>query len=626
MFREDTIKENSSSPKQNKIRQLSEHTINLIAAGEVIERPAAVVKELVENALDSGANRIVIHLINGGIDRIQVKDNGCGMSSDDLSLAIERHCTSKIIEEDLVQIKTLGFRGEALPSIGAAARLKIISRTMDASQAWQIHVEGGKTKAVSPAAGQCGTQVIVEDLFFATPARRKFLKTPRVEFSRCEAMIQRLAVARPEVAFCLIRDDKTIFDLPIQTRKERILSILTDIREEELIFIDFQREELHLTGFIGASSVNRSTTNGQIMVVNDRPVVDPVMQTAIRVGYRDVLEKGRHPVVALFLTVPMDQLDVNVHPAKTELRFSDDAAVRALLIGSIQKSLAMGAGNSGVHPESLQVVPRQYQQKSSNIQYPSVTQRLFSEPNDLSVIQTIKSQENYSFLNEGALSVRDVDSALVQFSKSNGVSNHSEINLPLGTAIAQIFKTYILAVTTEDEFVMVDQHAAHERLTHEALRKQYLEQGIRSQPLLLPEVVDLTDSQIQCLLEFKKNLEGLGIELESFGGKSILVRALPQLLGPISAKELLTDLVEELEADEQANPNEADSLHLRLDAIISRMACHHSVRAGRMLNTDEMNALLRQMEETPRAGTCSHGRPTWLKWSKKDIEKLFHRS
>lgn len=620
------IKTDISSQKQNKIRQLSEHTINLIAAGEVIERPAAVVKELVENALDSGANRIVIHLINGGIDRIQVMDNGCGMSPDDLSLAIERHCTSKIIEEDLVHIQTLGFRGEALPSIGAAARLKIISRTTEAAQAWQIHVEGGKTKGVFPAAGQRGTQVVVEDLFFATPARRKFLKTPRVEFSRCEAMIQRLAAARPEVAFCLIRDEKTILDLPIQTRKERILSILTDIREEELIPIDFQREDLHLTGFIGASSVNRSTTNGQIMVVNDRPVVDPVMQTAIRVGYREVLEKGRHPVVALFLTVPMDQLDVNVHPAKTELRFSDDAAVRALLIGSIQKSLAMGAGNIGVHPESLQVVPRQYQQKTANIQYPPTVQRSFSEQHDLPVVKPSTNQQNTSFFNEGALSVRDVDSALVRFSAPRDEPEYQKDSFPLGTAIAQIFKTYILAVTAQDELVMVDQHAAHERLTHEGLRTQYLEQGIRTQPLLLPEIVDLTDSQRQCLLEFKESLEGLGIELESFGGKSILVRALPQLLGAISAKDLLIDLIEELEADEQANPNETEALHLRLDAILSRMACHHSVRAGRALNIDEMNALLRQMEATPRAGTCSHGRPTWLKWSKKDIEKLFHRS
>lgn len=625
-MREEKHKENFSSLNQNKIRQLSEHTINLIAAGEVIERPAAVVKELVENALDSGADRIVIHLINGGIDRIQVIDNGCGMSSEDLSLAVERHCTSKIIEEDLVHIKTLGFRGEALPSIGAAARLKIISRIEEASQAWQISVEGGKTKGVSPAAGQQGTQVIVEDLFFATPARRKFLKTPRVEFSRCEAMLQRLAVARPEVSICLMRDDKTIFDLPIQTRKERVLSILTDIREEELIPIDFQREDLHLAGFIGASSVNRSTTNGQIMVVNDRPVVDPVMQTAIRVGYRDVLEKGRHPVVALFLDVPLDQLDVNVHPAKTELRFSDEAGVRAILIGSIQKSLAMGAGEIGVHPESLQVIPRQYQPKAASIQYPPSVNRSVSFQNEPTITQSFSSQQMDSLLSGGALSVRDIDSALVSFSSGDVEQESNNASFPLGTAIAQIFKTYILAVTAQDEMVMVDQHAAHERLTHEALKKQYLEQGIRSQPLLLPEVIELPDSQLQCLLDFKDSLEGLGIEIESFGGKSILVRALPQLLGTISAKSLLIDLVEELEADEQANPNETESLHLRLDAILSRMACHHSVRAGRSLNMDEMNALLRQMEETPRAGTCSHGRPTWLKWSKKDIEKLFHRS
>ncbi|MDI2112272.1 DNA mismatch repair endonuclease MutL [Commensalibacter nepenthis] len=610
----------------NKIRQLSEHTINLIAAGEVIERPAAVVKELVENALDAGANRIVIHLVNGGIDRIQVIDNGCGMSSNDLPLAIERHCTSKLKEEDLIHIQTLGFRGEALPSIGAAARLKIISRTKNASQAWQISVEGGKTKGISPSAGQEGTQVVVEDLFFATPARRKFLKTPRVEFSRCESMIQRLAVARPEVSLCLIRDDKTVFDLPIQTQQERILAILTDIRKEELIFIDFQREELHLTGFLGASSVNRSTTNGQIMVVNNRPVIDPVMQTAIRVGYRDVLEKGRHPVVALFLSVPLDQLDVNVHPAKTELRFSDEANVRALLIGSIQKSLAMGAGNIGVHPESLHVVPRQYQSKSVNIQYPSSIQRPLFSPPEPSVPQHTSLQQMDVLFNQSALSARDVGNSLVTFSNPTFGKDTKDIVFPLGAAIAQIFKTYILSVTSEDELVIVDQHAAHERLTHELLKKQYIEQGICAQPLLIPEVIELSDSQIQCLLDFKESLEGLGIELESFGGRSILVRSLPKLLGAISVKPLLIDLVEELEADEQAQPKETESLHFRLDAILARMACHHSIRAGRSLKIDEMNALLRQMEETPRAGTCSHGRPTWLKWSKKDIEKLFHRS
>ncbi|CAI3926050.1 DNA mismatch repair ATPase MutL (MutL) (PDB:1B62) [Commensalibacter communis] len=623
---EDSDRENISFQNHNKIRQLSEHTINLIAAGEVIERPAAVVKELVENALDSGADRIVIHLVNGGIDRIQVIDNGCGMSSDDLSLAIERHCTSKLKEEDLVHIQTLGFRGEALPSIGAAARLKIISRIENASQAWQISVEGGKTRGISPAAGQKGTQVVVEDIFFATPVRRKFLKTPRVEFSRCEAMIQRLAVARPEVSFCLIRDDRTIFDLPIQTQQERILAILNDIRKEELIAIDFKREELRLTGFIGASSVNRSTTNGQIMVVNDRPVIDPVMQTAIRVGYRDVLEKGRHPVVALFLAVPLDQLDVNVHPAKTELRFSDEANVRALLIGSIQKSLSIGAGNIGIHPESLHVVPRQYQSKPTNIQYPSSIPRSLPTQSDSPLVEQAPKQQLDVLFNRGALSARDVGNSLVTFSNPVFGKEFDNTSFPLGTAVAQIFKTYILAVTGQDELVIVDQHAAHERLTHELLKKQYLEQGIRSQPLLLPEVIELSDSHIQCLLDFKDSLEGLGIELESFGGKSILVRSLPQLLGAISAKPLLIDLAEELEADDQANPEETETLHHRLDAILARMACHHSVRAGRSLKIDEMNALLRQMEETPRAGTCSHGRPTWLKWSKKDIEKLFHRS
>ncbi|MDI2090534.1 DNA mismatch repair endonuclease MutL [Commensalibacter oyaizuii] len=623
-MREDKTEEFSSQP--SKIYQLSEHTINLIAAGEVIERPAAVVKELVENALDAGANRIFIYLTNGGIDRIQVIDDGCGMSPSDLRLSVERHCTSKIIKDDLVHISTLGFRGEALPSIGAAARLKIISRTINADQAWQISVEGGKIGEVTPAAGQTGTQVIVEDLFFATPARRKFLKTIRVEYTRCETMIQRLAIARPSVSFCLVRNDKIVFDVPAQTQKERILAILSEIRAEELIDLDFKRDDLHLVGFIGASSVNRSTTSGQIMVVNDRPVVDPVMQTAIRVGYRDVLEKGRYPVVALFLKVPLDQIDVNVHPAKTELRFADEASVRALIIGSIHKSLAMGAGMVGVHPESLQVIPRQYHPKSVSVQYPS-------PPRDLGLLSTQATPSKLpdrpaSLFATEALSFRDVENSLVSFTEfeNDKVDHHEEKVFPLGHAIAQLFKTYILSVTEDESFVLVDQHAAHERLTHEALREQYLENAIRSQPLLLPEVIDLSHIQVQCLLDYKESLADLGIEIESFGGRSILVRALPQLLGAISARDLLVDLAEELEMDEQASPKESESIHNQLDTIISRMACHNSIRAGKALNIDEMNALLRQMEATPRAGTCSHGRPTWLKWSKKDIEKLFHRS
>ncbi|WP_338330815.1 DNA mismatch repair endonuclease MutL [Commensalibacter sp. Nvir] len=604
-----------------KIRQLSEHTINLIAAGEVVERPSAVVKELIENALDARARRICVRLDNGGIDCVQVTDDGYGMSPEELKLAVGRHCTSKIIEDDLIHIATLGFRGEALPSIGSVARLSIISRCEGASQAWQICVNGGKVGEPMPAAGIKGTEVTVKDLFYSTPARRKFLKTSRAETSRCEGVIQRLAVARPEVSFCYIRNDKTIFNLPMQSQHERILALFSDVRREELIPLDFVRDDLRLTGYIGASSVNRSTTTGQVLVVNQRPVIDLVMQNAVRVGYRDVLERGRHPVVTLFLSVPLDKIDVNVHPAKMELRFANEAAVRSLIIASIQKSLAIGAGHAGVHPESLHVIPHSFQHKSASIQYPSFQSMGVNE----SSVANSETKEQLSNLGE-SLSFRDAQSL-----SSSSVMNIKSVEqtpngFTLGIAVAQIFKTYILSVTEKNEFVIVDQHAAHERLTHEILRKQYLENGIASQALLIPEVLEFTESQLSRLLAFKESLLDLGIEIEFFGGQSLIVRALPQVLGSISAYLLLKDLAEELEVDEQASPHETDALHNRLDAILARIACHHSVRAGRVLKAEEMNSLLRQMELTPKAGTCSHGRPTWLKWSKQDLEKLFGRS
>jgi len=605
------------------IRPLSEHTVNLIAAGEVIERPAAVVKELVENALDAGAGRIEINLDNGGIDHIQVIDNGCGIEAADLPLAVSRHCTSKLFEDDLVNIKTLGFRGEALPSIGAAARLKIISRVKSAESAWQISVEGGKIINPSPAAGQMGTQVVVEDLFYALPARRKFLKTARVEYNRCEMIIQRLAISHPDVSFTVTKDGKTVLNLPIQSQKDRILAVFSDIHDEELIMLNFDRGDLKLSGFISAPSVNRATTNGQIMVVNDRPVADPVMQMAIRVGYRQVLEKGRYPVAVLFLQLPLDQVDVNVHPAKTELRFADEAAVRALIIGSIQKSLAIGAGVANVNPESLHVFPTtQYHPIKASIQYPAYQQRMGI--NNKEFIQEEDACAGDSFELGAGLSFKDVGDTLSRLPDKK--YQKTTATLPLGYAVAQIFKTYIVAVTEHEEFVIVDQHAAHERLTHEALRQQYLEAGIQTQPLLIPEAIEFSAVHYRCLMGFKDSLADLGIEIESFGEKTILVRALPQLLGSISAQSLLIDLAEELQDKEQMSVNDIESVHTQLDAILARMACHNSVRAGRSLNEEEMNALLRQMEATPRAGTCSHGRPTWLKWSKKDMEKLFHRS
>ncbi|KDE19444.1 DNA mismatch repair protein MutL [Acetobacter aceti 1023] len=623
------------------VRRLPEVIVNRIAAGEVIERPAAAVKELVENAIDAGAHRLEVSLAGGGVDRIIVTDDGVGMSADDLALAVDRHCTSKLRDETLVHISTLGFRGEALPSIGAAARLCITSRPRGESGAWRIRVEGGKVSPVEPAAGAPGTSVVVEDLFFATPARRKFLKSARVEGRHAENVVRRLALAVPQTAFRFVLDERVLFDLPAQDMAARSAALLDASEADGFLEISGERDGMTLSGFICPPSVHRSTANGQFMLVNGRPVVDPVLKTAVRVAYRRVIEPGRHPVVALMLTVPPDRVDVNVHPAKTELRFADEASVRSLVIGTIQRALEHGAGGVGVRPV-LSSAPRQariwYPPEKGAV--PPVPAPAFHAP----------TPEGARFA-EGRLQFGDAPAArtlppIAMPSSDTGwdlpqTSANAEVtpphaaamapaqpvaaDHPLGAAIAQVLDTYILAVAADGSLVLVDQHAAHERLTHERLRAQFLSGQVQAQRLLVPDVVDLPRAQVDLLLARQPTLEKLGVEIEAFGGDSVLVRALPAMLRSSDAVNLLRDLADELEADENGAPDEMAALDGRLDAVIARMACHGSIRAGRRLSVEEMNALLRQMEETPRAGTCSHGRPTWLKLSKADLEKLFGR-
>ncbi|AZV40205.1 DNA mismatch repair protein MutL [Komagataeibacter xylinus] len=617
----------SSTPELPVIRRLSEQVVNRIAAGEVIERPAAALKELVENALDSGAKRIGIRLDRGGIDRIEVTDDGCGMSPDDLCLAVERHCTSKLRDETLVRISTLGFRGEALPSIGAAARLTVMSRRHGADSAWSICVEGGAVGQPEPCAGPAGTRVLVEDLFFATPARRKFLKSPRVESSHAENVVRRLALSAPHVAFRLEFDQRVVLDLPAQDRAARVAAILEAGQADGLLLVEGQRGDLKLSGYICAPSVHRATANGQMLLVNGRPVVDPVLRTAVRVAYRNVMEHGRHAVVALSLEIPPEQVDVNVHPAKTELRYADSAAVRALVIGTLGRVLGTGAGIAGVRPDLLQ----SRGPSAARIWYPP------ERGNDAAGLSTRMAaplapapQADHglppgfaeSSLPLAALPAarKAVPEAVLAHTDTAAAMAH-----PLGAAVAQVLGTYILSQTADGALVLVDQHAAHERLTHEILRAQYLDGEIRAQRLLLPEVVDLPARQVDVLLPFAPALARLGIEIEPFGGTAVLVRALPALLGKENPASMLRDLAEELEADELSTPAQADALDSRMDAIIARMACHGSVRAGRRLTHEEMNALLRDMERTPRAGTCSHGRPTWLKLEKADLERMFGR-
>lgn len=622
-------------PDRPHVRRLPEVIVNRIAAGEVIERPAAAVKELIENAIDAGARRLDISLDGGGVERMIVTDDGVGMSPDDLSLAVERHCTSKLGDETLVHINTLGFRGEALPSIGAAARLSITSRPRGESGAWRIRVEGGKTYPPEPVAGAFGTSVVVEDLFFATPARRKFLKSARVEGRHVESVVRRLALAVPQTAFRFVLDGREVLDLPAQDMAARAAALLDASEADGFLTIDGAREGMTLSGFICPPSVHRSTANGQFMLVNGRPVVDPVLKTAVRVAYRRVIEPGRHPVVALMLTVPPEQVDVNVHPAKTELRFADEAAVRSLVIGTLQRALEHGAGVAGVRPV-LSSAPR-----ASRIWYPPEQGQAAVQP-----APAYPAAAQGSGMAEPRLMFGDAPSARTlptvfatgqtepwpevaqagpAAETAGGAGALPPLDHPLGAAVAQVLDTYILAVAADGSLVLVDQHAAHERLTHERLREQYLSGHVQAQRLLVPDVVELPRVQQDLLLARQPMLERLGVEIEEFGGGSILVRALPAMLGKSDAVSLLRDLADELEADDTGAPDEMASLDGKLDAVIARMACHGSIRAGRRLAPEEMNALLRQMEATPRAGTCSHGRPTWLKLSRNDLEKLFGR-
>jgi len=572
------------------IRRLAETTVNRIAAGEVIERPAAAVKELVENALDARAQRIEVILAGGGIERIEIIDDGCGIAQEQLALAIERHATSKLADEALVRITTLGFRGEALPSIGAAARLTLISRPAGQDSAYRINVSGGAVSEVSPAPGVKGTRAIVEDLFYATPARRKFLRSPRAEAEAAERTVWRLALAAPHVAFRLVSGERVLFDLPAQTEGARVAALFGRETAAALLPLEAEREDVRLTGLIGPASLSRATMGLQSFVVNGRPVQDPLLRLSLRLAYRDVMPAGRHAVAALRLTLPDEALDVNVHPAKTELRFADQNGVRSLVIGAITRTLE--------RPVTLGLAP---------VAAPAPRLPLSAPP-----------PPSYA-----ARGFAEVELALVappaarQFAAPPAPPPAEH---PLGAPLAQILDTYILAAAPDGSLVIVDQHAAHERLTEERLRAEFTEGRVASQPLLVPVVVDFPPIEAARLLAETETLARLGLEIEAFGPGAVLVRAVPAALKNPDAAGLLRDL-----AGEFAESDAPLALEARLDAALARLACHRSIRAGRRLAQEEMSALLREMEATPRAATCSHGRPTFLKLSRADLETMFGR-
>ncbi|MCB8882394.1 DNA mismatch repair endonuclease MutL [Acidisoma cellulosilytica] len=621
------------------IRLLPSHVVDRIAAGEVVERPAAAIKELVENALDAGARHIRVSLQDGGIRRIDVSDDGCGMTAAELPLAIQRHATSKLDEAaDLVHITTLGFRGEALPSIGAAARLAITSRPNGADSAHTIRVEGGLVSEVEPAAGQVGTRIIVSDLFFATPARRAFLRSPRVEADHAEAVIRRLALAAPETAFRLEHDGKLILDLPTADRRARLAALLSKDEAETLLVVEAEREEVSLSGFAGAAATHRATGAAQYLVVNGRPVMDPLLKTALRVAYQEVMPRGRFPVAGLWLDLPHRAVDVNVHPAKTELRFRDGERIRGLLISSLRSALS--------RPANLQYQPRatirgfgravNAYARPDAIPAPAYAGPAYNGPaydgpayNDPSYAesdtQTLTEREPIPRPLPNHFAETQLPLAAAPFARSMPApaqaQAQAETGHPLGAAVAQVLDTYIIAVADDGTLILVDQHAAHERLTHEALREQVIgANGPRPQPLLLSVVVDLPVSDAARLAEAAPDLLQLGLEVEAFGPGAIMVRAMPAVLGTSDPAPLLRDIAEEL-----AETEESTALSQKLDAVIARMACHGSIRAGRRMNAAEMNAMLRQMEQVPRAATCSHGRPTFLKLSRAEIETMFGR-
>lgn len=595
------------------IRRLPDTLVNQIAAGEVVERPAAALKELVENSIDAGASQIDIQLRDGGHTLIAVTDDGRGMDADELSLAVERHATSKLPDDDLVHIKTLGFRGEALPSIGAVACLTITSRVGGADSAWVLVIEGGKKGEVQPAAHPVGTRIEVRDLFFATPARLKFLKTARTEQNHAVEAITRLAMANPAVGFTLSDGARTVLrftpaggDL-LGARLDRLAQVMGREFAENALVIKAEREGVRLTGHIGLPTLNRGNARHQYLFVNGRPVRDRLLAGAVRGAYRDFLAHDRHPLLALFLEIDPAWVDVNVHPAKTEVRFRDAGLVWGLIVGALKHALA-GAGHRASTTVSDQALGSARPEGSTHFNYQ--TRPSVGGPRGFG--------EAAAAFQAPLAGVGDVPSANTIL--SDGIDGEDVLaDYPLGVARGQLHETYIVAQTA-DGIVIVDQHAAHERLVYERMKQNLSEGGIARQCLLLPEVVELDEASARRLVERAGELEKLGLVLEPFGEGAVVVRETPAMLGEVDAQGLVRDL-----ADELAEMGDAHGLEERLSDVASTWACHGSVRAGRRLRAEEMNELLREMEATPHSGQCNHGRPTYVELKLKDIEKLFGR-
>lgn len=611
------------------IRILPDTLVNQIAAGEVIERPASVVKELVENAIDAGASSIEITLVDGGKSLIAVADNGKGMAREDLELAVERHATSKLPDDDLFHIGYLGFRGEALPSIASVAKLSVTSRSRQAENGWRMEVNGGVKQSPVPAASAAGTRVEVRDLFYAAPARLKFLKTAAGEVTQCVDIVNRIALANPQISFYLIDGQKKKISLNacqgelFDARLKRLSDVMGREFGENSLLINAERDHLRISGYVSLPTYNKANSLSQYLFVNNRPVRDKLLLGAVKGAYQGVLEIGRYPLCALFFDIDPDYVDVNVHPTKAEVRFFDGAAVRGLLVSAIRNALTAGSRQTAA-PANLESFLQ------DSLENASLTAPLLMSDD----------KEEAAFLNDchqpapsafrrtlPPLPSRPRTAALPELERKFSVraeeddnSRYADADGVLGQAKAQFHNTYIIS-QTEDSIVLIDQHAAHERIVMEKMKKA-LNEGRKpaTQMLLIPEIVELDACDKQRLLENAENLDQLGLSVEEFGPSAVIVREIPALIKDCDTQKLVHDLAEQI-----AEWGSDFALTEKLNHIVATMACHGSVRAGRSLNLAEMNHLLREMEQTPNSGQCNHGRPTYIELKLKDIDKLFHR-
>ena len=658
------------------VRLLPPTLINQIAAGEVLERPASAIKELVENSLDAGATSIEIAVRDGGRSYIAIVDNGCGMTKEDLTLCVQRHATSKLPDGNLFDIKTLGFRGEALPSIGSVARLKITTKLTNKGHSqesdqenhgWALTIEGGVQKDLEPASHPCGTKVEVSDLFFATPARLKFLKAAHTEITHALDALKRLAMANPYVAFTFKDEKKVLLQCAAQSPEDedaslkRLGEIMASDFTENSGAIDLEQEDFRLTGFAGLPTLNRANAQYQFLFVNGRPVKDKILNHGVKVAYADYLARDRFPLVCLFLELKSEAVDMNVHPAKTEVRFREPGKVRNIIVSALKNALKQSGFRasgtvanealSAFKIESIQRQPTLTLHPVSSEQGQTQTRSSSGFAQGLKTFATANvtpsapsyygsrssaGARNFAFaaqapthssgtrgMAEGASFA--LKQAFSEEAMTDQISSHvSEqddfASYPLGLARAQLHETYVIA-ESQDGIVIVDQHAVHERLVYEDLKAQMAEKGIRRQGLLIPEVIELQGDQYRKILEITQELEQFGLIIESFGANAVVVREIPAILGQGDIKGLILDIVDDL--DETGS---SAKLKETIDEILGTMACHGSIRAGRRLSLQEMNELLRQMEVTPYSGQCNHGRPTYVQLKKKDIERLFGRS